>query len=71
MAGELPADDPAREDVDHEREEDQALEAAQVGQVGNPEPVGAIGSEVTLDENICLAAEPGRTAGRRQAETGA
>jgi len=64
--GQAAADDPAREDVDHEREEDQALEAAQVGQVGNPEPVGAIGSEVTPDEISTMhraRVRPGRSPG--------
>ena len=41
VVGELPADDPAAVDVDHEREEDDALPAAQVGEVDAPELVRA------------------------------
>ena len=48
--GELPADDAARVGVDDEREEHQALPAAQVGQVGDPQPIGRLDREVALDE---------------------
>ncbi len=37
VGGELPADDPAAEGVDNEREEDDPLPAAQIGQIGQPE----------------------------------
>ena len=41
VAGELPADDLAAVGVEHEREEDEPFPAAQVGEVGDPEPVRA------------------------------
>jgi hypothetical protein len=47
---ELPADDLAAEGVDHEREEDEAFPAAQVGKVGDPQLVRASRPEVALDE---------------------
>ena len=50
VRGELPADDLAAEGVDHEGEEQVALPAAQVGEVGDPEPVRARGAEVALDQ---------------------
>jgi hypothetical protein len=50
VRGELPADDAAAVGVDDEREEDQALPAAQVGQVGDPQAVGRLDGEVALDE---------------------
>jgi len=50
VGGELPADDPAAERVEDEGEEDDALPAAQVGQVGDPQLVGPLGGEVALDE---------------------
>ena len=50
VVGELPADDPAAVDVDHEREEDDALPAAQVGEIHAPELVGPGGHELALDE---------------------
>ena len=40
MAGQLPADDHAAVGVEHEGEEDQAFPAAQVGQIGDPQPFG-------------------------------
>src|SRR5712691_2270016 len=49
-AANLPADDRTAVGVDHEREGDDALPAAQVGEVGEPELVGAAGCEVALDE---------------------
>ena len=48
--GELPADDLAAVGVDHEGEEQDALPAAQVGEVGDPEPIRAGGAEVALDQ---------------------
>ena len=50
VLGELPADDPAAVDVDHEGEEDDALPAAQVGEIHAPELVGPGGHELALDE---------------------
>ena len=50
VAGELQADDPARADVDDEAEVDHALPAAHVAEVGDPEPVRAVGGEVAIDE---------------------
>ena len=50
VAGELPADDVAAVRVDHEREEHQPVPAAQVGQIANPQPVGAGDVEVSLHE---------------------
>jgi hypothetical protein len=50
VLGELPADDRPAVGVDHEREEDQALPAAQVGEVSAPELVRARRAEVALDE---------------------
>ena len=50
MRGELPPDDPAAVGVDHEAEEDQALPAAQVGEVGEPFLIRAGGGEVALHE---------------------
>jgi len=50
MRGELPADDPPAAGVDHETEEDQALPAAQVGEVGKPQLVGAGRAELPLNE---------------------
>ena len=49
VIGELPANDPAREDVDDEAEVDHALPAANVGEVRDPEPVGAVGAEMAID----------------------
>ena len=46
VAGELPADDHPAVDVDHEREEDAALPAAQVGEVRTPELIRAVRCEV-------------------------
>ena len=50
VGGQLPADDLAGEGVDHEGEERRALPGAQVGEVADPEPVGALGAEVALDQ---------------------
>jgi hypothetical protein len=50
VARELPADDRATECVDDEREEDHALPAAQVGQIGQPQLIGTLGAEVALHE---------------------
>jgi hypothetical protein len=47
---ELPADDAAAVDVDHEREEDQALPAAQVGEVRDPQRIRPVGGELALHE---------------------
>ena len=46
---ELPADHASRPDVNDEGEEQQAFPAAQVAEVGHPEPVGAGGGEVAVD----------------------
>jgi len=48
VGGQLPADHAAREDIDHEREEQQALPAAQVGEVRHPELVRPLRAEVTV-----------------------
>jgi len=50
VARQLPADDLAAIGVGDEGEEDEPLPAAQVGEVGDPEPVGRSGVEVALDE---------------------
>jgi len=50
VAGQLPADDPAREDVDDEAEVDHALPAADIGEVRDPEPIRLLGAEVAVDE---------------------
>jgi hypothetical protein len=50
VAGELPADDAAAVGVDDEREEHQALPAAQVGQVGDPQLIRPRRSEVALHQ---------------------
>src|SRR5947207_6798393 len=47
---ELPADDHPAVGVEHEREVDEPLPAAQVAQVGDPELVRTRGAEVALDE---------------------
>ena len=46
----LPADDLAGEDVDHEGEEDHPRLGAQVGEVGDPKRIGALGREVAIDQ---------------------
>jgi hypothetical protein len=46
----LPTDDAAAAGVDDEREEHQALPAAQVGQVGDPQPIGRLDGEMALDQ---------------------
>jgi len=50
VAGELPADDAPRERVDDEAEEHDALPAAQVREVRQPQLVGPGGAEVAIDE---------------------
>jgi len=50
VVGELPADDHPAVDIDHEREEHDALPAAQVGEVGTPKLVRAGCRELALDE---------------------
>jgi len=50
VGGELPAHDPAAECVEDKCEEHDALPAAQVGQVGDPQLVRPLGGEVALDE---------------------
>jgi hypothetical protein len=50
VARELPAHHAPGEDVDDEAEEHDALPAAQVGEVGDPQLIGALGAEVALDE---------------------
>jgi hypothetical protein len=50
VAGELPADDPAAEDVDHEREVHDPFPAAQVREVGYVELIRARRGEVALDQ---------------------
>src|SRR3954447_19021357 len=50
VRGELPADHAAAVDIDHEREEQQAFPAAQVGEVGDVEPIRARGGELALDQ---------------------
>ena len=57
VAGELPAHDAAREDVEDEAEEHHALPAAQIGEVRDPQLIGQLGVEVAPDEI-------GRTVGR-------
>src|SRR2546430_14527252 len=47
---ELPADDHPTVGVDHEREVDEPLPAAQIAQVGDPELARTRGAEVALDE---------------------
>ncbi len=47
---ELPANDLAVVGVDHEREENEALPAAQIGEVRDPELIAAGGAEVALDQ---------------------
>jgi hypothetical protein len=46
----LPADDAAAAGVDDEGEEHHALPAAQVGQIGDPQPVGRLDGELALHE---------------------
>ena len=50
VAGELPADDHPAEHVDHEAEVHDALPAAQVREIRDPQPVRRAGGEVPLDE---------------------
>lgn len=50
VTGELPADDAAAVDVDHKREEQQAFPAAQVGEIGDVEPIGACRGELAADQ---------------------
>ena len=58
VLSELPSDDAAAEGVDDEAEEHQPFPAAQVGEVRDPQLIGALGAEVALHEI-------GRTVGRR------
>lgn len=48
--GDLPPDDEAAEDVDHESDVDEARMGLHIGEVGHPEPVGRRGAEVPIDE---------------------
>jgi len=50
VAGELPADDPAAVDVNDKAEEHQALVAAQIGEVRDPQLVGSGRGEIAVDE---------------------
>lgn len=50
MAGELPAHDAAGVDVQDEAEEHDALPAAQIREVRDPQPVGSGGGEVAVHE---------------------
>src|SRR5680860_769108 len=50
VGGELPADDLAGEDVDHEGEEDHPSPGAQVGEVDYPKRIGALCREVAADQ---------------------
>src|SRR4051794_28887930 len=50
----------ARADVDDEAEVDHALPAANVGEVRDPEPVGAVGAEMAIDQ----VRRPHRPSGR-------
>ena len=50
MIGHRPAHDPAAARVDHDREEQESGPGRHVGDVGDPELVGCIGLESTLDE---------------------
>jgi hypothetical protein len=63
VAGELPADDPARIRVEHEAEEHQALPAAQIREIGAPQGIRARRAEVTIDQ--VRAAQRGRVGDRR------
>ena len=49
-AGGLPADDHPRVDVGDERDVDEPRPGADVGQVGDPEPVRGAGDEAAIDE---------------------
>src|SRR5205085_8717625 len=46
----LPTDDPAREDIDEERDVDDARPGHDVGEVRYPKLVGPIGCEVAIDQ---------------------
>src|SRR5680860_190797 len=50
VGGELPADDLAGEDVDHEGEEDHPSPGAQVGEVDYPKRIGSLCREVAADQ---------------------
>jgi hypothetical protein len=50
VCGELPAHDAAAVGVDDEAEEHQALPAAQVGEVRQPQLIGSAGAEVAVDQ---------------------
>jgi hypothetical protein len=60
VGGKLPAHEPAAEDVDHETQGDDALPAAQVAEVRDPELVGSGCLEAPLDE----IRQPARQIGR-------
>ena len=53
MIGHRPAHDPAAACVDHDREEQESGPGRHVSDVGDPELVGCIGLESTLDEVRC------------------
>jgi hypothetical protein len=66
VARELPADHAAAVGVQYEREEHQALPAAQVGQIRDPEPIRRRSAEVAPDEirsPACRRIERGRAPG--------
>jgi hypothetical protein len=50
LRGQLPADDHPAEDVDHEAEVDDALRAAQIREIADPQSVRGAGGEVPLDQ---------------------
>jgi len=56
--GELPVDDYPAVNVDHEREEHNALPAAQIGEIGAPKLVGAGRRELALERDRPAAAPP-------------
>lgn len=61
FGGQLPADDHAGENVDHEAEEDHSLPGAQVGEIGHPKRIGPLGAEVAIDQvGLALSLRIGR-----------
>src|SRR5664280_3087286 len=64
MVDRLPTDDVAAEDVEDERDVDEARPGTDIGQIGDPEAVRRNGREVALDEVIgtrgALVAEGGK-----------
>jgi hypothetical protein len=50
VGGDLPADDPAREDVENEGQVAEARVGADVGDVGDPQAIGAGGDELAIDK---------------------